>query len=436
MRYYHSVLLTRCAAIVATIWLVSHSVYIFDSTYRSGLRLAWQAKHGDINYSDVFSPDKMMDIYNSKRSKYLSNLLKIEGDRFWIRIESGLENALLKMFQRKDKMKGWEIKKIGSDAWANAAKQLRKLPKYLDADAPSPRVDKNITKPGDVEMNNVLVYNRIEKSGSTLLMSILYKLRLKLGFLVVRGKYHSYRYFRDNDRKGLGHFFEQASSRAKMMYIQHQYYINFTEFHIDQPRYVNMMRDPLEQFISWYFYRRTNLLEHRSPTNMSTDEMKIMSQSLEECVVERRLECVYYGYTIPRNKTKQLEFRERWHPIFFHPNDMMLHFCGHAPECSSLGNPLALQRAKYNVENYFTVVGVLEHLNESAAVFEHLLPDWFGGMKELVAEEGVKNKNVMRDKMKISEEVRQVMKSRLKDLFDLYEFVKQKLFRQYKNIKR
>ena len=34
-------------------------------------------------------------------------------------------------------------------------------------------------------------------------------------YTVVRGKYHSYRYFRDNDRKGLGHFLEQASTRAR-----------------------------------------------------------------------------------------------------------------------------------------------------------------------------------------------------------------------------
>lgn len=216
--------------------------------------------------------------------------------------------------------------------------------------------------------------------------------------------------------------------------MQHQYYINFTEFHIQQPRYINMVRDPLEQFISNYYYRRTTVLYHRDPGNMTLEETKMMSQSLEECVVERRLECVYYGYTVPRNKTNQLDFRKQWNPGFFHPNDFLVYFCGHEPECTSLGNPAALQRAKYNVEHHFTVVGVLEHLEESAAVFEHHLPEYFTGLPQLVKRQTAKNRNSVR-KEQISEKVRETLTSRFADLFELYNFIKQKLFRQYKKIK-
>ena len=38
------------------------------------------------------------------------------------------------------------------------------------------------------------------------------------------------------------------------------------------------------------------------------------------------------------------------------------------------GDGRALAKAKYNVENHFVAVGLLEHMEETAAVFEHLLP--------------------------------------------------------------
>ena len=52
---------------------------------------------------------------------------------------------------------------------------------------------------------NVLVYNRIPKSGSTMMLGLLYSLAKSLGYLVLRGRYHSYRYWTNNDRVGQLH---------------------------------------------------------------------------------------------------------------------------------------------------------------------------------------------------------------------------------------
>merc|ERR1712223_1451596 len=130
------------------------------------------------------------------------------------------------------------------------------------------------------------------------------------------------------------------------------------------------MRDPVDHLISSYDYKRTVILQHRGPGNMTKEELEIMSQPLEQCVVERRLECVYYGYTVHTNKTDQLEFRRSWSPTYLYPSDVLLYFCGHDPECTELGNPAAVQKAKENVDRHFEVVGVLEHLQESLSVLE------------------------------------------------------------------
>ena len=54
-------------------------------------------------------------------------------------------------------------------------------------------------------------------------------------------------------------------------------------------------------------------------------------------------------------------------------------FCGLNEKCS-VGGKLALQLAKYNIENYYSVVGVTSHLNLTMAVLEAYLPRFFSGL--------------------------------------------------------
>ena len=55
-------------------------------------------------------------------------------------------------------------------------------------------------------------------------------------------------------------------------------------------------------------------------------------------------------------------------------------------------------------------------------------------MKQLVKEEGVKNKNSLKNE-NVSQEIRDTLIYRFADLFELYNFIKQKLFRQYSQMK-
>merc|ERR1711915_685925 len=176
-----------------------------------------------------------------------------------------------------------------------------------------------------------------------------------------------------------------------------------------------MMRDPVEHLRSSYDYNRTVILQHRGPGNMTKEELEIMSQPLEQCVIERRLECVYYGYTVHTNKTEQLEFRKSWSPLYLFPSDVLLYFCGHDEECTQLGNPLALQKAKHNVDKNFKVVGLLEHLDETMAVLENELPMFFKGVQNLYKgqKDKVKNKNSFKENA-ISDDVREALRKRLK----------------------
>ena len=39
-------------------------------------------------------------------------------------------------------------------------------------------------------------------------------------------------------------------------YVKHINFIDFTEFNLTQPIYVNFVRDPVDRIISWYYYTR------------------------------------------------------------------------------------------------------------------------------------------------------------------------------------
>ena len=57
----------------------------------------------------------------------------------------------------------------------------------------------------------------------------------------------------------------------------------------------------------------------------------------------------------------------------------MTYYCGSAPICKNTGNYDVLQRAKYNVEAYYTLVGMANDLKRSFELLEVLLPAFFKG---------------------------------------------------------
>ena len=52
-------------------------------------------------------------------------------------------------------------------------------------------------------------------------------------------------------------------------YGKHWNFLNFEEFKIINPIYVNLVRNPLDRIISWFYYIRQNhvILEHNPETN-------------------------------------------------------------------------------------------------------------------------------------------------------------------------
>ena len=61
----------------------------------------------------------------------------------------------------------------------------------------------------------------------------------------------------------------------------------------------------------------------------------------------------------------------------------MLFFCGNTPECLAFNSADALQMAKRRAEERFSVVGVLERLDDTMEALEALAPRFFRGIRSL-----------------------------------------------------
>ena len=84
----------------------------------------------------------------------------------------------------------------------------------------------------------------------------------------------------------------------------------------------------------------------------------------------------------------------------------------------------ALQRAKFNVEVKYSVVGVVEQRNLSLAVMEAYMPRWFANIFDHLDPEDVPLANPHPD---TDEEVAEELRSRLKLDYEFYSFVLQRL---------
>lgn len=260
-----------------------------------------------------------------------------------------------------------------------------------------------------------LLYNRVPKSGSEMFVLLLQWLQGYNGYKHVRLPNKLERRLELNQQAELLREMQrhQATHGVPCSFDRHVYFINFTQFGEAMPLYVNLVRDPVEKAVSRYFYHHIGFSEEydKLKPNMTRDEWK--RQYYERCVRERDPLCEFvagesYDLTIP-------------------------YFCGHHPRCMILNDTWALEQAKQNLQNHYTVVGVLELLNETLAVLEHHLPFYFTGVADMFYKELLvpkRNKNLERPRQ-LAQDVRDRLRANLTLEYELYDFARQRLLHQF-----
>lgn len=117
----------------------------------------------------------------------------------------------------------------------------------------------NVTAPNP----DLIFFNRVPKVGSTMMMNLLRRLSIRNGFAFFQDAAHPGMQARLNcaQEADLTHLLCQLPKQPPSVYIKHVAMVNFTRGGVggcNHVVYINMVRDPVERMISWYYYIRLN----------------------------------------------------------------------------------------------------------------------------------------------------------------------------------
>lgn len=167
----------------------------------------------------------------------------------------------------------------------------------------------------------LIFFNRVAKVGSESLMELIDEL----------GKLHDFEVFTnepkavnkgrlpEDEQKDLAEAINELSDNS--IYIEHVNHINFTKFDMPKPIYINLIRDPVERVISWFFYVRgsySNAIKYQKFPNMPIKPEKWFKKDFNKCVRTGDPECVYEQYSTNGGG----DYRRQ-----------SMFFCGHDADC-------------------------------------------------------------------------------------------------------
>ena len=239
-----------------------------------------------------------------------------------------------------------------------------------------------------------VVYNRVPKCASTTALTVLRRLE---------EKHHRYKRLHSNifhDEHPRPEridelLLELSALREPWIFDRHLHFVDFTAHNMSfTPLYINIIRKPLERFISEYYYLRQGQREGM------TNETRHMT--FDECVLGNHSECL-----------EKQAFQ------------IIPYFCGQRDLCLTPSRQ-ALELAKHNVIKHYSVVGLQEDLLHTFALMEQTSPQIFTDMTKF-AYRLIQYSPKIKSAHQIngaSDRAKQRMNKRLKLENEFYEFIK------------
>uniref|UniRef100_A0A671NFS1 Uronyl 2-sulfotransferase n=1 Tax=Sinocyclocheilus anshuiensis TaxID=1608454 RepID=A0A671NFS1_9TELE len=265
----------------------------------------------------------------------------------------------------------------------------------------------------DLPFPSQVIYNRVGKCGSRTVVLLLRILAEKHQFNLVSSDIHNKTRLTKHEQVDLMR--NISTIPQPFLYTRHVHFLNFTRFRLEQPVYINIIRDPINRFLSNYFFRRFGDWRGEQNHLVRTPQMKDDERYLDinVCIMENYPEC-----SNPR--------------LFY----VVPYFCGQHPQCRE-PDVWAVERAKQNVIENFLLVGILEELEDVLLLLERLLPHYFSDVLSIYKSPDFWKMGNLTGTVKKhmpTLEALQVLYQRMKYEYDFYNFVRDKFHLTKKKI--
>jgi len=268
-------------------------------------------------------------------------------------------------------------------------------------------------------VKQTLFFNRVPKVGSQTTMELLKSLSIKNNFHYHKDRTQKVETIKltTSEERRLSNLVN--SFNPPSVYVKHVCFSNFTKYGLPMPIYVNMVRDPVERVISWYYYVRAPwyfVERKRAFPDLPLPNPNWLRKDFETCVRRGDKECRYMDGDERDDFGQLTEF-----------------FCGQEDDCTGFNTEVAMKKAKENVERHYAVVGVLEELNKTLTVLEHYVPRFFKGALDVYWNQVAKFGNINRNIYKPStrEDVKDIVRKNFTRELEFFDFCKQRLHKQY-----
>ncbi|XP_030570083.1 heparan sulfate 2-O-sulfotransferase pipe-like [Drosophila novamexicana] len=265
-----------------------------------------------------------------------------------------------------------------------------------------------------------VLFNRLEKVGSQSMTKLLGHLGTLHGFVTYRNEIPP-------SKKAVYNFEEEAAFAEELIeleepsvYVEHTNWINFTAHDMPRPIYINLVRHPIQKVMSAYYYHRHPVVYANSllrNPNKPKQNKEFFDRSFNDCVRQRIApDCVFDPH-IPYNKD--------WRRF-------SLHLCGNQNVCVNFNSEMATQIAKLHVEKEYAVVGSWEDTNITLAVLEAYIPRFFAdATNQYYSHRDKFMINATPHDKHLDEDVEAYLKQQFAYEIELYNFCKQRLYKQY-----
>lgn len=187
------------------------------------------------------------------------------------------------------------------------------------------------------------------------------------------------------------------NKRQPVVYEMHAHFINFSTYGYEMPIYINLIREPINRFVSAYYYVRQY---HKNMFNNASRSM-----SVNKCIQSKAKEC------LPEKMFTIIPY-----------------FCGQTDFCLK-PTRRSLDRAIQNAIKYYAVVGIMEEYNIFLKLLEKLIPQYFLGISTLFNKMKLNVYRKSRHLEEITLKNRQILLSSntMSLEFEFYKFIKQRL---------